>query len=205
MISPPPIVSLGEGRRTMNRSCFRTASGARKRNWTQAVVAGLNPLAVEQGDARRELGGAGEEIDLVVLLQRDRGIGQEAQARVEALTRGHQPGRSQHVSARTIFSSVMPERLTAVRRPGSARRDLLLVALQTSHPRPGDRADRDAARRRRRCSPPLRVPVTTVPKPATEKTRSIGKRGAHGASACQAIAASTVLERVEECRQALRR
>ena len=63
--------------------------GRAKAELNPGALARIQPLAIEQGDARRELGRAGEEIDLVVLLQGDRRVGQEAQAGVEALARGH--------------------------------------------------------------------------------------------------------------------
>src|SRR5687768_1835811 len=99
------------------------------------ALAGIQPLAVEQGDARWELGGPGEEIDLVILLQGNRRIRQEAKAGVEALARGHDPGRGQHVAALNLLRGDSRE---VDRRPPSRQRagDLLLVALQSPHARP---------------------------------------------------------------------
>ena len=87
------------------------------------------------------------------------------------------PGGAKHVAALRFPRGDTREIDRGAARPGNARDDFLLVALQPAHAHPAIAGDRDAARPRWRCSPPLSVPVTTVPKPATEKTRSIGNRG----------------------------
>ena len=85
------------GRRAANDEAIvlQRRDGRPEAKLNPALPRRVRSLAVQEGDAGGELGRAGEEIDLVVLLQRNRRVGQETQAGVEALARNHEPGRGQ--------------------------------------------------------------------------------------------------------------
>ena len=134
-----------------------------------------------------DLGGAVVHHDRLAVSQPPRGRGEHAEVAVEPVGLGEAPRRGDHVAARAVPA----RRRRARARPAARRRHAppargrapATLRTRTSRP-PGSIASRSPAP----TLPDHRVPVTTVPMPRSENTRStgsrngaVGRRGRHAA------------------------
>ncbi len=97
---PPPIVMLGDGRRTMKRSPAARATGAARRSCAQPVPPGRICSASSRRTRAADLGRAAEEVHHLVVAQRGHRLAPFDVIGHKPQTHVHEEGGLQHAGSR---------------------------------------------------------------------------------------------------------
>ena len=182
--TPPPAVEPGEGWRSANRSPAAAAIGrARRRIASDAPVREVDRLARPADDERVDLVGPEVQPEPIAV----DGHGRRGSSGEPGRTpeRDEDPGRRRprrrsavRTAPRSMSPASTPPSRSAVRPPVAASTvaDRTWTSRMRTSRSPGtSRSVSPGA-----IGPPRRLPVTTVPRPRTAKTRSIGEPSAAG-------------------------